>query len=63
MRERVIVIRYLLSVCLTVCLNNIWELTPLQPCSDTLLFCAPEADFFERIVAVIVDEAHCVSKW
>ena len=39
--------------------------------SDTLLFCAPEAlfiskwqapferpDFFERIVAVIVDEAH-----
>ena len=41
--------------------------------SDTLLFCAPETlfflsgelrlndRFFERIVAVIVDEAHCVS--
>ena len=44
--------------------------------SDTLFFCSPEAlfiskwrddferpGFFERIVAVIVDEAHCVSKW
>ena len=44
--------------------------------SDSLLFCAPEAlvtsrwrDILEepvisvRVVAVVIDEAHCVSKW
>ena len=42
--------------------------------TDSLLFCAPEAlvvsrwrdaleSFSERIVAVVVDEAHCISKW
>ena len=30
MRERVTVVLFL-SVCLSVCENNIWELTPLQP--------------------------------
>ena len=45
-------------------------------CRDNLFFCAPEAvttakwrdvlereQFSSRIVAVSVDEAHCVSKW
>ena len=42
-------------------------------CRDNLFFCAPEAvttakwrDVLERasrIVAILVDEAHCVSKW
>ena len=44
--------------------------------TDSLLFCAPEAmvvsrwrealddpAFSERIMAVVVDEAHCISKW
>ena len=46
----------------------------IRECS--LLFCAPEAidtskwretiaepDFSSRVVAIVVDEAHCVSKW
>ena len=33
MRERVTVVLFL-SVCLSVCENNIWELTPLQPLKD-----------------------------
>ena len=45
-------------------------------CRDNLFFCAPEADttakwrdvlereqFSSWIVAISVDEAHCVSKW
>ena len=45
-------------------------------CRDNLFFCAPEAvtsakwrdvleseQFSSRIVAIAVDEAHCVSKW
>ena len=40
-------------------------------CRDNLFFCAPEAvttvlereQFSSRIVAILVDEAHCVSKW
>ena len=45
-------------------------------CTDSLLFCAPEAlvlqrwrdalddpTVSERIIAVVIDEAHCVSKW
>ena len=41
-------------------------------CNSSLLFCAPEAKWREalekpelsgRVVAVIIDEAHCVSKW
>ena len=45
-------------------------------CRDNLYFCAPEAvttakwrdvleieQFSSRIVAISVDEAHCVSKW
>ncbi len=45
-------------------------------CTSSLLYCAPEAlmgprwrealespTISERIVAVVVDEAHCVSKW
>jgi len=44
--------------------------------SDSFLFCAPEAlvvsrwrdalensSFSERVVAIVVDEAHCISKW
>lgn len=44
--------------------------------SDSLFFCAPEildecrwreafdrTEFTERIVALVVDEAHCISKW
>ena len=44
--------------------------------SDSLLFCTPEAlvrskwrhslenpKVSERIVALVIDEAHCVSKW
>ena len=44
--------------------------------TDSILFCAPEAlvvsrwrcglenpSFSERVVAVVVDEAHCISKW
>ena len=34
MRERVTVVLFL-SVCLSVCENNIWELTPLQPLKCT----------------------------
>ena len=50
--------------------------TEASICTDSLLFCAPEAlalpkwrtaltnpAVFERIVAVVIDEAHCVSKW
>ena len=50
--------------------------TPTSLCSDSLLYCTPEAlvlpkwrDALEdssvsyRIVAVVIDEAHCVSKW
>ena len=44
-------------------------------CKDNLFFCAPEAvttakrdvlkreQFSSRIVAISVDETHCVSKW
>lgn len=45
-------------------------------CTDSIFFCSPEAlatskwreafdilEFSERIVAVVVDEAHCVAKW
>ena len=44
--------------------------------NSSLLFCAPEAivstrwretiekpEVFRRVVAVVIDEAHCVSKW
>ena len=45
-------------------------------CSDSILFCTPESlirskwrnavenpKVSERIVAIVVDEAHCISKW
>lgn len=45
-------------------------------CNDSLLFCTPESlvrsrwrhsldnsEVSERIVALVIDEAHCVSKW
>ena len=68
------VIMSALIAILTVSKDNIGTEECL--CRDNLLFCAPEAvttakwrdvlereQFSSRIVAISVDEAHCVSKW
>ena len=70
----VIIVSTLVSSFVSVSKDNIG--TEEYLCRENLFFCAPEAvttakcrdvlereQFSSRIVAISVDEAHCVSKW